>query len=83
MKAERDSEVLVEDPRATSKEVAKAICESLGMPFHQVRTVSIQAQAGGVATVSIERFLTRGELASIRVKLEEYTLAKEIELDDE
>lgn len=76
-------DTLVEDPRATGKQVARDVCAALGIPFYQVRSIKLNIEAGSPAVVVVERFLTRSESQGIKAKLEEYTLAKVIELDDE
>lgn len=80
--AQRDDGVPIEDPRATAKQVARDLCEVLGIRPQQVRSIVLEVVAGQPVAVRVERFLTRDESHAFKIKLEQYTLAKEVEIDD-
>lgn len=82
IEAVRES-VPIDDPRATARHVARDLCAVLGICPQQIRAIKLEVVAGQPVVLRVERFLTQHELAAFKVKLEHYTLAQEIEIDDE
>ena len=81
--ATRVNDTLVEDPKVTGKEVARALCRVFGMPTDGVHRLTLTVECGGAATLTVDRLVRRSHIEGLKAATENYILAKEVEVDDE
>lgn len=52
----------------------RKICAALNLDANFIRSFTIKAEAGAVATIAVERYMSRGETDAITMMLKEYEL---------
>lgn len=70
------SEGRIEDPNVTGKEIARLICDAVGLPVDGLREININITAGQSATVTVKRFLPKSASDGIVEKLSQFVLCR-------
>ena len=72
----------IDDPIVSAKELARLICDAVGLPVDGLREININVTAGQQATITVKRFLRKSDTDSMVEKLSQFVLCKPESIQD-